>query len=451
MVEEKLKELIKFFDSANSILVVSSYPERGVKYSGKVCALGGFTKNTLLALKNEFIKSGQEKKIVVLTLKTTDQQEIYKEEDILIVRCFQRNNPFSYFSLLKAIFLFKKSKHILVEFEFSSFGDTFTTCFFPVFLMVSRLLGKKITLVLHQVIFDLNQILGHTGLERDTFKTLFLEKMLGVFYHLLCLPAEEIIVLEEELKKRLSKIVDSEKIIVIPHGVDRGLKLVEKKTARKRLGLKRDKKVLLYFGYLTWYKGIDWLIKNVPGENFNLVVAGGPSFSQKDKPHYQKFLNKTYSLAHKRKIKISGFLPEELISLYFSAADLVILPYRTFMSSSGPLSLSLTFKKPFLVSKPLAKIFDSFDFQIALIETGLTKENLIFNLEDNSLRERLKDFEHLEKKLSLFSRLMSKKRNFQKTSTALATILNKKENCLSASDKRPLLSLSPHPEILRTN
>lgn len=391
-----------------------------MKYSDKVCAVGGFTKNTLVSLKKEFENKEEKRKIIVLTVTTNGKQEIYQEKEALVIRCFNRNQPQSYLFLLRYLLKFNRVKDLLVEFEFASFGNTLTTGLFPIVLWFGKILGKNINLVLHQVIFDLNELSGHIGFKKSSLKSLLFEKLLKIFYWLLCVPAKKIIVLEQEFKKRLSKIISKRKILVIPHGVDTKLKAMAKNLARKKLGIKKNEKVILYFGYLTWYKGIDWLTKQI--KNSKLIIAGGPSFTQKNKAHYQRFLKGVYQAVEKAdNICLTGFVKEKDISLYFSATDLVILPYRAFISSSGPLSLALSFAKPFILSKPLEKILETDDFKKGLKEAKINGKDFIFDFNRESLIEKLKkaNFD----KLTKFSQIMREKRSFENLSLSYVKIL----------------------------
>ena len=418
--------IIEKYNQPGSILVVSSYPEKGVKYSGKVCAVGGFAKNTLASLRNEYQAQGEKRNFIVLTVTTNGKQEVYEENGILVIRCLKRDDVFSYFSFLRYAILFNQVKEVLAEFEFASFGGVLMTGLLPFILGMLRVFGKRIVLVVHQVVFDLNQLTGHVGFRKNSWKLRFFQTGLKLFYQIMCLPAEKIVVLEKEFKNRLVKLVNPEKIAIIPHGVDNSLRLVNKSFARKKLGIKRDEKVLLYFGYLAWYKGIDKLLEIVNKKGIKLIVAGGASFTQKKKPHYQQYLSRVRLLAKEKNVQITGFLPEDKIKLYFSAADLVVLPYRTFMSSSGPLSLTLSHGKPFIISQPMANILETIDFKESLASLGLKKSDVIFQLTKNSLGKKL---ERIGKTgpLEKLSVMMREKRNFENLSADYLDILGKKE------------------------
>lgn len=429
-----MNRLVNGYNNQNSILVISSYPEEGVKYSGKVCAVGGYAKNTLFSL-NEYFKENQEnRKIVVLTLKT-GKEEMYVENGILVWRIFERNNPLSYLNLIKAIFKFRLIKDILVEFEFASFGDAKTTLFIPFILLFLWVKGKSTILVLHQVLADLSLLTGHLGWKKTSIKVSIYNRLLQFFLFLLILPVKKVIVLEEMLKKRLVAMIGFEKkIVVIPHGIDKWLKLPSGKIARNKLNIQKNEFVLLYFGYLAWYKGVDFLIKaiaghkgTIAGKKIRLIIAGGESVTQKTKIHYRKFIDYIDALTnHSTQITITGFVPEQDISRYFSAADLVVLPYRVFMSSSGPLSLTATFNKPFIISSALEGYFESQDFLNCLKESSLKKEDLMFDLNDAKFIQKLKVVMEPKRlsSLSMFSKLLAQKRGFNSLAPVYADLLN---------------------------
>ena len=197
-----MEKLIKKYNKPDSILVISSYPEKGVLYSGKVCAVGGFAKNTIRSVKKYLARKGQKRKIIVLTV-TTGQEEIYVEDGILVIRIFERNNVLSYLSIFKTVRKFNKVKDTLVEFEFASFGDTKTAGFFPLALMFLRLLEKNITLVLHQVTPSLDELWGHVGFKKNSLKLYFFNLIIKFFYFALTLFPQKIVVLEKFSNKDL--------------------------------------------------------------------------------------------------------------------------------------------------------------------------------------------------------------------------------------------------------
>src|SRR6185369_2352713 len=107
-------------------------------------------------------------------------------------------------------------------------------------------------------------------------------------------------------------------------------KKISKRLAKSKLGIAQDQKVLLFFGFVTWYKGADWLIKTFDTlakkyPKAQLVIAGGPSYSLATKSHYKKYYHALEQIAKRNsQIRIAGFVDEKEIQTYFSAADLSI-------------------------------------------------------------------------------------------------------------------------------
>ena len=421
------KTVFEQYNRQDSLLVISAYPKRNEIYSKGVCAVSSFTKNTLLKLKS----GNPNRKIVVLTI-DVNKDKSYIEDDVLVIRCFKRNSPLSFIPLLKQVLKFNKIKDVMIEFEFASFGDTLTTSLFAPFIFCLFLLRKNILLVIHQVLFDMKVLSGHIGIKSNNLKIEVLNFGLKWFYFLLTLSAKKIVVLEEEFKKKLSAVTDSKKIHAISHGVDTDIKTVDRLSARKRFGIKNDEFVILYFGYLTWYKGVDFLIsslkdkKTINGKKIKLVIAGGVSFTQEQKTHYQKFIAKIDNLIKdSSNILATGFVKEEDISAIFQTSDLIVLPYRTFMSSSGPLSLAISHQKPFIISKGLLGLTKSVDIKKALIQANLNKSDIIFNLNKNSLIHTIAFSMEpkIATKMLLFSKILYKERAFESIAKQYETVL----------------------------
>ena len=285
------------------------------------------------------------------------------------------------------------------------FGNTFHILPFPLLLLILRLCGKKITIVNHQVIQDINELSGHINLKGKILPFL-LNFLITNFYRLMLLLSSKVVVFDEVLKTGLSAYGNKNKITVIPHGVENfSCKPLTKEEAKQRLKIPADDFVILAFGFIAWYKGTDWLInefkKMNPNNKIKLIVAGGPNPNHLGKKYYKDYLDKIKTDCKKYNILLTGFVKEEDIPLYFQACDVAVLPYRTLMSASGPLSIALSFKKAFLVSDKLAGIFETGDIKQQLKSQGFDKNNLIFNF-DESFMEKV---EYLEKNSDVIKKL----------------------------------------------
>lgn len=354
------QEYLDKYNNSGTLLVVSSYPPRGAIYGDGIVGVASFAKNSIRSLSSQF-----KGKIVVLA-EMFGKTECYEEEDVLVVRCWKRGSFNFYSDLLRTIRTFSKAKVIEIQFEFNSFGGIGLTIAFPAILFVFRLLQKKTVLVVHQVVSDLDSLAGHIGIKSGSMKLKLYSLILCQFYRLLCLCCDKVILTEKELQMRLCDLgVSKDKLTTIVHGGDTDLTPMDQLSSKKKLKIPSSKKVVLVFGFLAWYKGSDVIVeafnrltKENPKAPFRLILGGGPNNNHIGKQHYRKYLQTLYYLAKKnKKIRITGFVKEKEIGIYYSAADLVILPYRTFMASSGPLSLALSYERPFLLSEPLKNLF----------------------------------------------------------------------------------------------
>jgi glycosyltransferase involved in cell wall biosynthesis len=130
--------------------------------------------------------------------------------------------------------------------------------------------------------------------------------------------------------------VESERVHLIPHGAFAHLA----EAPEQPPPFQTEKRVVLFFGLLRPYKGIDVLLEAWRGiEDAELWIVGMPrmdvSALRASAPATVRF--------------VSRFVPDEQLSSYFRRADLVVLPYRE-IEQSGVLFTALAFGKPLLVS-----------------------------------------------------------------------------------------------------
>ena len=125
---------------------------------------------------------------------------------------------------------------------------------------------------------------------------------------------------------------------------------VDKTEARRRLGIAAEAPVILFFGFIRKYKGLDLLLeamallKQQGHENIRLLVAG--EFYE-DGASYQQQID---ALAIRDQLILrTDFIPDSEVRYYLSAADFVIQPYRN-ATQSGVTPLAYHFEKPMLVT-----------------------------------------------------------------------------------------------------
>ena len=115
------------------------------------------------------------------------------------------------------------------------------------------------------------------------------------------------------------------------------------------LGFEPDSAVLLFFGYVRKYKGLDILIKAFPSilseySDVRLLIVG--EFYDDPKP----YLEQVKKLGIEDKVRvINQFVPNEEVAKYYQVSDVVILPYRS-ATQSGILNVAYGFYKPVIVT-----------------------------------------------------------------------------------------------------
>ncbi|MHB1317414.1 MAG: glycosyltransferase family 4 protein [Anaerolineae bacterium] len=118
--------------------------------------------------------------------------------------------------------------------------------------------------------------------------------------------------------------------------------------ARARLSIAPESTVYLFFGGLRPSKGIDALcaaFRKVKDPGAVLLIAGAPS-----PPESHMEALRAAAAVDRRIRLIEGFVPDEQVSLYMNAADVVVLPFAQVLTSSSAI-LSLSFGKPVIAPR----------------------------------------------------------------------------------------------------
>jgi len=124
---------------------------------------------------------------------------------------------------------------------------------------------------------------------------------------------------------------------------------VTKEEARKKLGLNPHDRIILFFGFIRKYKGLDILLEAMKilrqkNAGIKLLIAG--EFYEDEKPYHELIAkNDLSSLIILR----TGFIADKDVKYYLCAADAVIQPYRN-ATQSGVTPLAYHFEKPMVVT-----------------------------------------------------------------------------------------------------
>jgi glycosyltransferase involved in cell wall biosynthesis len=122
-----------------------------------------------------------------------------------------------------------------------------------------------------------------------------------------------------------------------------------KEEAREHLDLPQDEKIILFFGFIRKYKGLDLLFeamadKEIRKAGIKLLVAG--EFYE-DEKKYQEQIDQLG--IREQLILKTGFIPDSEVKYYLCATDAVVQPYRN-ATQSGVSPLAYHFEKPMIVT-----------------------------------------------------------------------------------------------------
>lgn len=379
MNQKQLHQLHKY-DALDTLVVISLYPKKGEIYSPGTTGVASYAKNLIRSMNRK-----------VIVLADYDKKSIiYQEDNTLVIRCFSKNTTRMWLDIWNYLKQLKQAKTVLVQLDFSMYGRMLVTGMILPFLAIAKLWGYKVSVVSHHVVLDASKLSGHLGLGQsfiDKIKSTTYSWSFFWFYKMLGWVSESIFVLEETLRSQLDGAVAKDKIIAAPHAVDTTLTKIAKKEARKKLGISQDELVVMFFGFLNWFKGADLFAdyfsqtEKLLGKKARFIMAGGASSTLREKSYYQHYLNSIENtIADSKQMEITGYIPQEKIAWYFSAADLVVFPYRYFMCASGVLSLVFSYQKPFIVSDKIGHMFEASDFKQAIKQANLHKQDLTFAL-----------------------------------------------------------------------
>lgn len=209
------------------------------------------------------------------------------------------------------------------------------------YFLILKLIGIKLAHTVHDV----------TPLNRNK---------INHFFSLLVYKKADILFVHSNSNKRdlaQQTKLDENKIKVVPHGdFDTFIpdRIVTKSEARKLFGLSEKNNVLLFFGAIKEYKGLDILLNSLfeiadKIDNMALIIAGmtGDAESKeivsKSKDVISKLPEGITVIFHDK------FIPDSEVVKYFMASDVVVLPYRR-ISHSGVLHVAYSFGRPVIAT-----------------------------------------------------------------------------------------------------
>lgn len=248
-------------------------------------------------------------------------------DGIRIVRKLNSINPFNWIATGLKI---KKEKPdiLLIRFWLPFMGPCFGT--------IARIAGSnKLTTVI--CIFD--NVVPHEKRPGDIALTKYFTASIDGAIVMSQTVLNDLKIFRKEIPVKLS-----------PHPLfdNYGVKL-GRREALKALNLDPEYSYLLFFGFIRAYKGLDILIdafsdQRLRNRKLKLIIAG--EFYEDDSPYKDQI--KKYNLADDIMF-FDHFIKDGEVPLFFSAADIVVQPYKT-ATQSGVTQIAFYFEKPMLVT-----------------------------------------------------------------------------------------------------
>jgi D-inositol-3-phosphate glycosyltransferase len=225
--------------------------------------------------------------------------------------------------------------HILWNNKFEYFDRTFLMLYY-------RLLRKRIVLTVHNV----------NARKRDSRDSFLNRLTLSYQYR----KSDHIFVHSEQMRADLLSEfdVESSRVTVIPFGINNAVPNTQltRSEARHQLDISDDEKVILFFGNIAPYKGLEYLVTALQdlwarGRDYRLIIAGRP----KNCEEYWADLRQRIQpeVSKKRIILKEEYVPDQDTEIYFKASDVLALPYR-YIYQSGVLFLGYSFGLPVLAA-----------------------------------------------------------------------------------------------------
>lgn len=294
------------------------YPYRGGISQFNACLYGELSKTHIVKAFNfkrqypEFLFPGKTQYV------TKDDEAVPVES----VSLLDTANPFSYVSTYRQIRAWEPDV-LIVRYWMSYFA--------PSLGYITRRMTKHC-----KVISILDNVVPH---EQRFFDTPLTKYFLS--------GSDGSVTLCEAVSKDLLRLRPDAEFRVIQHPLYSHFgERIPREEASRKLGLDPKRKTILFFGLIRLYKGLDILLEafeKLP-EDYQLIIAGEPygSFDR-----YQKIIDR---IAKPERIHMSlKYIKDSEVSVFFSAADIAVLPYRS-ATQSGISSVAYHFEVPMIVT-----------------------------------------------------------------------------------------------------
>lgn len=302
---------------------------------GPAFPLRGGIANLNESLCRAFLDNGIESEIVSFTLqypeflfpgKTQFDETGKHPEGIKITELINSINPFTWRKTAQYI-LSQKPDFVVLRFWLPFMAPALGT------------IAKKLRKNGVKVIAITDNVIPHESKPGDKFLTKYFLKQCHAF-----------VAMSNSVLEDIETFIEKPNTKFIPHPIyDIFGTAVSKKEARTHLNIEQNEKVVLFFGFIRKYKGLDLLLDafgtdGLKSQNIKLIVAG--EFYENEEPYIARI--KELGIEHSIILR-KAFIPSDDVKYYFCAADIIAQPYKT-ATQSGVTQIGYHFNKPMLVT-----------------------------------------------------------------------------------------------------
>ncbi len=380
MVNQKASDNVSELRKNVEIAHIVTYPSLGQKHSN-FSALAGYTKNLI----DGFEPEQRAKQVVLSNIKTEqdngDGENSFEFDGVLVEEIWHRGSLMFWLPIFNYLRRNKQIKVVHLQHEFNMFGGLLSIILIPWLLFLIRIvLRRRIVSTFHEIFSP--KLINKNFMQANNLDIpVWIAKIVFYFYFQLTilLFIDKVVVHDDFFKNILKNEYHfTKKVVTIAHGVENLSWSMTQTDARQKLNLPENKKVLMFFGFLAGYKGVELLIEGFKKlenkQDYQLIIAGGKVKRVAGDPRYQAWLDKIMEDCKNLGIQTPGFVKNDDIETYFRASDLLILPYLTPQSMSGIMAMAVGFGQPFIASS-------SFKERV--------EDNWLFNLEPQALADKV--------------------------------------------------------------
>lgn len=302
---------------------------------GPAFPLRGGIANLNESLCKAFLDNGIESEIVSFTLQypeflfpgKTQFDETGKHPDgIRITELINSINPFTWRKTYQYI-LKQKPDFVVLRF------------WLPLMAPALGTIAKKLRKNGVKVIAITDNVIPHESKPGDKLLTKYFLKQCHAF-----------VAMSNSVLEDIRTFIKNPNTKFIPHPIyDIFGTAVSKEEARNHLNIEHNEKVVLFFGFVRKYKGLDLLLEafgkeELKSQNIKLIVAG--EFYENEEP----YITRIKELGIEDSVILrKDFIPLDEVKYYFCAADIIAQPYKT-ATQSGVTQIGYHFNKPMLVT-----------------------------------------------------------------------------------------------------